>query len=364
MSNANWMALQHVICEVSLLPIKTKVCYHFASLRESITFVDLQYGFCQSIETDILKRLRNILYRSPVVIFAGLIQFEVMSIVDKTTVDEVQHDLYVQDDRAEAYKRMSKDSDEEFEATYKVSDEDEDGDRGSEVVAKTSVILAAISQSMDVPPFMGNIDLDTMHAPEFPKYANIGIADLEDGEFKIRMEYGSKKSVIVAIQSYTISRGVDYVVYESVPQTFYIRRYNRRHKCSMDMISQDYSKLDSNTIAEATKPLIESNPSIKLPKSLVGEAKSIVKVFGGGEESYQALSDCVGIISDRHESIRTAVNRSRGDWKPPRVWWMFCIQHIGSNFLREFMVSYLQKLVANIGYSMTVEEYNVSYKRL
>ncbi|KAL4394277.1 hypothetical protein AHAS_Ahas02G0135900 [Arachis hypogaea] len=34
----------------------------------------------------------------------------------------------------------------------------------------------------------------------------------------------------------------------------------------------------------------------------------------------------------------------------PRAWWMFCIRHIGSNF--------------NIGYSMTVEEYNIKYKRL
>ncbi|RYR17872.1 hypothetical protein Ahy_B03g062541 [Arachis hypogaea] len=37
------------------------------------------------------------------------------------------------------------------------------------------------------------------------------------------MEYSSRKSVIAAIQSYTISRGVDYVVYESEPQTFYAK---------------------------------------------------------------------------------------------------------------------------------------------
>ncbi|KAL4391509.1 hypothetical protein AHAS_Ahas03G0252200 [Arachis hypogaea] len=34
---------------------------------------------------------------------------------------------------------------------------------------------------------------------------------------------------------------------------------------------------------------------------------------------------------------------------------MFCIWHIGSNFLRKFKVSYLQKLVVNIGYSRKVE---------
>ncbi|XP_057720335.1 uncharacterized protein LOC130934823 [Arachis stenosperma] len=38
--------------------------------------------------------------------------------------------------------------------------------------------------------------------------------------------------------------------------------------------------------------------------------------------------------------------------------------HIGSNFLRAFKVPHLQKLVVNIGYSRTVEEYNINYKGL
>ncbi|RYR34484.1 hypothetical protein Ahy_A10g049414 isoform B [Arachis hypogaea] len=44
----------------------------------------------------------------------------------------------------------------------------------------------------------------------------------KDSEFSIGMEFGSKESVISAIKSYTISRGVDYTVYKSEPQTFYI----------------------------------------------------------------------------------------------------------------------------------------------
>ncbi|XP_020972520.1 uncharacterized protein LOC110269180 [Arachis ipaensis] len=158
---------------------------------------------------------------------------------------------------------------------------------------------------------MRSLALDAMHAPEFPEYANIGVADPEDGEFRIGMEYSSRKSVIATIRGYTISRGVDYVVYEFEPQTFYakyktygggcdwlirasliqkkacyeIRRYNGRHTCSIGTISQDHSKLDSDTNVEAMKPLVESNTSIKLPKGLVGK----VKVFGGWEESYRAL---------------------------------------------------------------------------
>ncbi|XP_016171235.1 uncharacterized protein LOC107613655 [Arachis ipaensis] len=43
---------------------------------------------------------------------------------------------------------------------------------------------------------------------------------------------------------------------------------------------------------------------------------------------------------------------------------MFCIRHIGSNFLRRFKASYLHKLVVNTGYSRTEQEYNKNYQRL
>ena len=50
-----------------------------------------------------------------------------------------------------------------------------------------------------------------------------GNVAVEDGEFSVRMEFGSRESVISAIKSYTISRGVDYTVYEFEPQTFYAK---------------------------------------------------------------------------------------------------------------------------------------------
>ncbi|XP_025651924.1 uncharacterized protein [Arachis hypogaea] len=202
--------------------------------------------------------------------------------------------------------------------------------------------------------------------------------------------------------------------------------------CTIRTISQDHSKLDSDTVAEAIRPLVETDPSIKVKsiivkvqsrfnytmsyrKAWLAKQKSIAKVFGGWEDSYQALpwwlsvmvqkmpgsvvqietrplyngneeaqgetadawhfffrnlrmhvvrKDGMSMISDRHESIRAAVNRSGGDWQPPRAWWMFCIRHIDSNFLRAFKVPHLQKLVVNIGYSRTMEEYNINHKRL
>ncbi|XP_025664296.1 uncharacterized protein [Arachis hypogaea] len=445
------------------------------------------------MENSILRRVSSILYRNPVIVFGGLIQFDIMLITDEESMqnmfqihrqtqlrqpqielyvefedveaDEIQNDLDIEDDRAAVYEGMNNDSEEDFEATYKAGDEDEDGNVGVEAEVENVVVHPAVSQPMNVPPFMRNLDLDAMNAPEFLEYANIGVADPEDGEFRIGMEYSSRKSVVAAIRSYTISRGVDYNVYEFEPLTFYakckmyghgcdwliraslirkkgsweIRRYNGRHTCTMETISHDHSKLDSDTVAEAIMPLVESDPSIKV-KSIIAEVqsrfnytisyrkvwlakqKSIAKVFGGWEDYYQAFAmvalghdsedawlstllvavaqdgnqnivpiafalvedetvdawhsflrnlrrhvvrkDGVGMISDRHESIRAAVNHSGGDWQPPRAWWMFCIRYIGSNFLRAFKVPYLQKLVVNIGYSRTVEEYNINFKRL
>ncbi|XP_057739780.1 uncharacterized protein LOC130956830 [Arachis stenosperma] len=450
------------------------------------------------MENNILRRVSSIVYRNPVIVFGGLIQFDIMPITDEKSMqnmfqihrqtqmrqphielyvefeeveaDEIENDLDIEDDRAAMYEGMNSDNKEDFEATYEASDEDEDGDVGVEAEVKNVVVHPAVSQPMNVPPFMRNLDLDVMNAPEFSEYANIGVADPEDGEFRIGMEYSSRKSVVTTIRSYTISRGVDYNVYESEPLTFYakcklygrgcdwliraslirkkgcweIRRYNGRHTCTMGTISLDHSKLDSDTVAEAIRPLVESDPSIKV-KSIIAEVqsrfnytinyrkawlakqKSIAKVFSGWEDSYQALpwwlsvmtqkmpgsivqieirplyngteeadgnivpiafalvegettdawhfllrnlrrhdvrSDGVGMISDRHESIQVAVNHSGGDWQPPRTWWMFCTRYIGSNFLRAFKVPHLQKLVVNIGYSRTVEEYNINYKRL
>ncbi|XP_057720191.1 uncharacterized protein LOC130934661 [Arachis stenosperma] len=159
-----------------------------------------------------------------------------------------------------------------------------------------------------------------------------GNATAEDGEFSVRMEFGSRELVISAIKSYTISRGVDYTVYELELQTFYakykgygagcdwliraslirkkacweIRRYNGKHTCTIDTISQDHAKLDSDIIAEAIKPLVEADLSIKV-KSIIAEVQSrfnyivsyrkawlakqkfVVKVFGDWKVSYQTL---------------------------------------------------------------------------
>ncbi|RYR59346.1 hypothetical protein Ahy_A05g025209 [Arachis hypogaea] len=254
----------------------------------TMTFMKLQNGLCQSMENSTLMRVSRILYRNPVIVFGGLMQFDTMPITDEVTMhnmfqihqqtqirqpqielyvefetieaEGIQNDLEVEDDRAAVYVGMSSDSEEDFEATYEAGDEEQDGDAGVETAADV-VVHPSISQPMNVSPFMRKLDLDAMHAPKFPEYSNIGVADPEDGEFRIGMEYSSRKSVVAAIRSYTIARGVDYDVYESEPQTFYAkckmygRGCNGRHTCTTGVISQDPSKLDLDTVAEAIRPL-------------------------------------------------------------------------------------------------------------
>ncbi|KAL4396634.1 hypothetical protein AHAS_Ahas01G0111500 [Arachis hypogaea] len=52
----------------------------------TMTFMELQNGLCQSTDNGTLMRVSRILYRNPVVIFGGLIQFDTMPITDEVTM--------------------------------------------------------------------------------------------------------------------------------------------------------------------------------------------------------------------------------------------------------------------------------------
>ncbi|KAL4394238.1 hypothetical protein AHAS_Ahas02G0132000 [Arachis hypogaea] len=93
---------------------------------------------------------------------------------ENVKVDRIQNDLDIEDDRATAYEGINSDSEEDFEATYEAGDKDEDGDVGVEAAVANVVVYPSGSQPMNISPFMRNLDLDAMHAPEFSEYANIG----------------------------------------------------------------------------------------------------------------------------------------------------------------------------------------------
>ncbi|RYQ98726.1 hypothetical protein Ahy_B07g086487 isoform C [Arachis hypogaea] len=234
-----------------------------------------------------------------------------------------------QDDHDFDGKSYNGDSEEEYEGNYDFVDPNADEEQEDCTIESDIEDVAnalAREHPFEEPSFMRALDLDAMNAPEFPEYANA------DGEFVIGLEFNSREAVIKAVKDYIIHRGVDYRVFESEPTTFYakcvqygqscdwlirvsmmrrkycweIRRYNDSHTCTRATISQDHSKLDSDTIAEAIKPLIEANPSIKVQSVIVdvqlkfnytisyhkewlAKQKVVEKIFGGWEASYEAL---------------------------------------------------------------------------
>ncbi|RYR51693.1 hypothetical protein Ahy_A06g026673 [Arachis hypogaea] len=143
---------------------------------------------------------------------------------DEVNVDELE-DIYWEED--------NNDIEEEFEANYEVDDENDDGDLAGNPAGQNEANAIVSQHPFSVPSFMRTLDLEAMHALEFPEYVNMGEGNVaaEDGEFSVGMEFGSRDLVMSAIKSYTISRGVDYTVYESELQTFYAKckGYGARH---------------------------------------------------------------------------------------------------------------------------------------
>ncbi|RYR50399.1 hypothetical protein Ahy_A07g037000 [Arachis hypogaea] len=365
----------------------------------TMSFVDLQNGLCNNINSHISKRVSNILYRNPVQVFGGLINFRMMPITDDASMQRMlciyqqnrfhvlMIELYVEFEQQSGlgavseevnvdeledidWKEDNNDSEEEFEANYEVDDKNDDGDLAGNPVVQNEADAIVSQYPFGVPLFMQTLDLEAIHAPKFPENANMGEgnAAAEDGEFRVKMEFGSRESVISTIKSYTIARGVDYTVYESELQTFYakckgygagcdwliraslirkkacweFRRYNGKHTYTMGTISQDHVKLDSHVIAETIRLLVEADPTIKV-KSIIAEVQS------------------------RFNYITLPVWLKTMTVKMPR--------HIGSNFLRRFKAPYLHKLVVNTSisfrcygpihsYSRTEQEYNKNYQRL
>ncbi|RYQ88471.1 hypothetical protein Ahy_B09g095643 isoform A [Arachis hypogaea] len=109
--------------------------------------------------------------------------------------------------------------------------------------------------------------------------------------------------------------------------------YGKYKGCLLVVVSQD----GNNNIVPIAFAIVE------------GETSDAWYFFLSNLRRHVVTRDGVGFISDRHDSISSAVERNNGAWSPPRAFHMFCIRHIESNFLRKFKAPYLQKLIVNIG---------------
>ncbi|XP_015934195.1 uncharacterized protein LOC107460352 [Arachis duranensis] len=358
-------------------------------------------------------------------------------------LDAVGEEVNVDEIGDTNWKEDNNDSEEEFEANYKVDDENDDEDLTGNSAVQNEADAIVSQHPFGVSSFMRTLDLEAMHALEFSKYANMGEGNVvaEDDEFSVGMEFGSRESLISAIKSYTISRGVDYTVYEFEPQTFYakckgygarydwliranliqkkgcweIRRYNGKHTCTMETSLQDRAKLDSDTIADAIRPLVEADLSIKVKsiivevqsrfnytvsyrKTWLAKQKSVAKIFGDWEVSYQTLlvwlkamtmkmpRSCIQI---KIVPVYRESEEVQGVRVLHRVFWNFypCIvafrqckplvqvdgTHLYGKYKGALLVAVAQDRNQNIvliafaiveGYSRTKEEYNKNYQML
>ncbi|RYR69807.1 hypothetical protein Ahy_A03g016355 [Arachis hypogaea] len=229
-------------------------CPLLFAIPYTMSFVELQNGLCNNIQSHILKRMSNLLYRNHVQVLGGLIQFQLMLITDDVSMQQMfciyqqtrfhvpMIELYVEFEQQSwsdvvgeefnvdelgdiDWEEDNNDSEEEFEANYKVDDENDDGDMTGNLEVQNEANVIVSQHPFGVPSFMRTLDFEAMHDPEFSEYANTGEgnATAEDGEFSVGMEFGSRELVISTIKSYTISRGADYTMYESEPQTFYAK---------------------------------------------------------------------------------------------------------------------------------------------
>ncbi|RYR09809.1 hypothetical protein Ahy_B05g078218 [Arachis hypogaea] len=209
----------------------------------TISFEELKGVICEKIESGLSRRISCILYRYPIPLFGGFVQFQTKYVTDEASMQEMFSmyiesrgqisfiEVYVEFEPSKADRNIERedynsDSEKEFESNHEVVGPDGDEDEGDGNVAPNVANVAnalANEHPFEEPSFMRALDLEVMHAPEFPEYMNAEIPFVADGEFAVGMEFSSRKAVIRAMKDYTIRRGVDYRVYESEPLTFYAK---------------------------------------------------------------------------------------------------------------------------------------------
>ncbi|MED6171582.1 hypothetical protein PIB30_042034 [Stylosanthes scabra] len=160
----------------------------------TMTFVDIQ--------SHISKRVSNILFRNPVVVFGGAVQFLIMRIYDDANMHQMfqiyQHTryqlpilkLYVKFEVVEHQEEMEEeqnilglsglendlDTEDEFEKNYEFSDDNEDGDNVDDPFVHEVMQTFIRNDSFGIPSMMRALNLDAMNPRAFPEYATIGVA--------------------------------------------------------------------------------------------------------------------------------------------------------------------------------------------
>ncbi|RYR51317.1 hypothetical protein Ahy_A06g026335 [Arachis hypogaea] len=194
----------------------------------TLSFEELKGVICEKIGTQRCRRISCILYRYPLPVFGGFVQFQTKYVMDEASMQEMfsmymenRHrmsciELYIEFEQSEADRNIeledyNSESEDEFESNYEIVSpgEDEEAAVGAmnANVAEVANVLAN-PHPFQEPYFMRSLDLGAMQ--EFSQYMNPAPPVVADGEFTVGMEFSSREAVIKAMKDYTIWRGVDY----------------------------------------------------------------------------------------------------------------------------------------------------------
>ncbi|XP_039134232.1 uncharacterized protein LOC120271624 [Dioscorea cayenensis subsp. rotundata] len=66
-------------------------------------------------------------------------------------------------------------------------------------------------------------------------------------------------------------------------------------------------------------------------------------------------------ISNCHESIKSAFRSLGREMSAPYAYRVYCIRHISANFMRRFRNKEMLRIIVNIGYSKTIQDFNYWY---
>ncbi|XP_020978303.1 uncharacterized protein LOC110271624 [Arachis ipaensis] len=162
-----------------------------------ILFEKLKSLICEMIDLQILKRVTSVLYKYPIIVFGGFIQFEMKYVTCEVTMQEmfsIYQERRSQDFAIELYVEFehltygveeadgdmdwegyNSESEDEFEGNYEIDDPNVDGDdvdcANEPDIEEVTNVLAS-QHLFGEPSFMRDLHLAALNAPEFSKYAN------------------------------------------------------------------------------------------------------------------------------------------------------------------------------------------------
>ncbi|RYR46971.1 hypothetical protein Ahy_A07g032864 [Arachis hypogaea] len=158
----------------------------------TLSFEELKGIICEKMDFEISRRVSCILYRYPISVFGGFVQFQTKYVTDEASMQEMFSvylesrsrmtfiELYIEFEQSAADRDIeledyNSDSEEDFESNYEVVDPGGNEDQADEaMVADVADVANALAnqQPFVEPSFMRSLDLDAMHAPEYPQYLN------------------------------------------------------------------------------------------------------------------------------------------------------------------------------------------------